>query len=1029
MVFLVAAALLAASTSPLTGQLPSGAIIGVVTDPSGATIPAASIRVLDLESGVERHVETANDGAFVVPGLPPGTYRVTVSAPPLAAATRSARVDAGETTRLDLALAIDPIAANVVVDVTLPLLHVDHHNVSGVVHREQIEQLPLNGREFLELARLEPGVTAPVRGTNNRTFVAILGAGLQTTPRIGATRVTIDGASVAFPGAIGSALKLSPEAVEEFQLVIASFDVSTSLTASGAVNIVSRAGGNTPSGGALVLYRDQSLSAYPGLRREPANPDPSFRRHHESAWFGGPLRRDWAFLFASGETHDQASVVSVQPATRDFRSVGGVFPSPLQSTQLTARIDSGLWHGQRMFVRYSHDRSRAFAPLNDRTDLLPSAWSQQRSRATQAIAAFSSVLGTQTFGQARLSRFAMHAPERPADARACSGCLGLGLPRITVADTQLALGDARTIDFDGERYQLTGDLTWQLDRHTVRALVDWEHASTLATIEPPQSASIVLWSPQRARELNPVLPMPTTFQTVADVLQLPVQSYNVAVTAPVLERGFRPHRIFDQLRVGAADIWRLAPRLTVNGSVSWTYEPNALNHDLTKPILLTALLGANGLGAPRVEHDRVSIAAGFSWLASDDAKTVLHGGAGRYFDAASSTNQVNLVMERQALMPVGTRISAPPVTFEQPTSVTGAEVAALIPQLWGNLRSRLNPDNRDFSVRTIDAVKTGRGLADPAFTVPYAIHANVGVQRALTSTLGVSANFVWRQFERTFLTEIDYNGFNSSAGPRLPRCLPVQRNDVSATCSNGAIQFDATAGHARYRGLLARVEKRFTRGLQLLASYALSHFRGTNGTGAGSGFDLEDWYANDGPLPTDRRHVANVSGFVMAPWRLQFAWNASFASAPPMSVFVGGADFNGDGTRGDLLPGSTVNQFRSSRDRAVLAELLDDYNRAWADQPLCCDLGPAPRLTLPADYAFEDTLFTLDVRVGTTWSRRAFRVAVFADIFNLLNIANLVQTNGNLLNPGSFGQPSARGSQVFGAGGPRAVQFGSRVVF
>src|SRR5262249_21374506 len=88
------------------------------------------------------------------------------------------------------------VSDKVTVTDAAPLIRYDHHQVGGVVSRAQIENLPLNGRNFLELAKLEPGVTNPVRGTNNRAFVPTLGSGLQTNPRIGFTRVTVDGASI-----------------------------------------------------------------------------------------------------------------------------------------------------------------------------------------------------------------------------------------------------------------------------------------------------------------------------------------------------------------------------------------------------------------------------------------------------------------------------------------------------------------------------------------------------------------------------------------------------------------------------------------------------------------------------------------------------------------------------------------------------------------------------------------------------------------------------------------------------------------
>src|SRR5439155_6075632 len=152
------------------------------------------------------------------------------------------------------------------------VIRYDHHQIGGVVTREQIENLPLNGRNFLELAKLEPGVTNPVRASNNRTFVAPLGSGLQTIPRVGFTRVMVDGASINSLHTIGAALQVSQDVVQEFQMSTVNFDLSTGLTTNGAINIVTRSGGNTRRGSAFSFYRDLHLAAYPALRPDTSNP-------------------------------------------------------------------------------------------------------------------------------------------------------------------------------------------------------------------------------------------------------------------------------------------------------------------------------------------------------------------------------------------------------------------------------------------------------------------------------------------------------------------------------------------------------------------------------------------------------------------------------------------------------------------------------------------------------------------------------------------------------------------------------------
>ena len=174
---------------------------------------------------------------------------------------------------------------------TPPLIRRSEHQVGGMVTREQIENVPLNGRNFLELAKLEPGVTNTTRLADGRAFVSSLGGGLQTIPRIGATRVMIDGANVRAPGTVGVLLQVSQDVVQEFQMATVNFDPASSLTSNGAINIVTRSGSNAYQGSGFYFYRDNRLAAYPGLTRDPKNPNPSFERKQFRAYIGGPIQK------------------------------------------------------------------------------------------------------------------------------------------------------------------------------------------------------------------------------------------------------------------------------------------------------------------------------------------------------------------------------------------------------------------------------------------------------------------------------------------------------------------------------------------------------------------------------------------------------------------------------------------------------------------------------------------------------------------------------------------------------------------
>ena len=266
-----------------------------MTDSSNAFVPTAHLSIVNRATGETRTVTTSAEGRFSAEALPPGLYLVTAEVTGFKRRQRDATIDAGTITTVNLVLEPGEVTETVPVSGAVPLLRYDQHEVSGVITREQIENLPLNGRNFLDLAKLEPGVRDAVRATNNRTFVPMLGAGLQTIPRIGYTSVTLDGASITAISGNGSGMQLSQEAVQEFQISTVNFDASTHLTSNGAINIVTRSGANTDRGDGFFFYRDHNLAAYPGLSRDPVNPDPFFRRQQFGLSMGGPIRTTGRF--------------------------------------------------------------------------------------------------------------------------------------------------------------------------------------------------------------------------------------------------------------------------------------------------------------------------------------------------------------------------------------------------------------------------------------------------------------------------------------------------------------------------------------------------------------------------------------------------------------------------------------------------------------------------------------------------------------------------------------------------------------
>ena len=177
--------------------------------------------------------------------------------------------------------------------------------------------------------------------------------------------------------------------------------------------------------------------------------------------------------------------------------------------------------------------------------------------------ALTSVLTSRLVNDFRISYFSSESPIRPATAADCAGCFGLGA-RASTSRTSVSLSVRRgNVSAVANRFQLTESLVWQKGNHRLQFGFDWEHATAQGSSVSQDPADITLWAPGRVRD--PAIPLPPSFTTVDDFLQLPLRSFSTSVgpTSP-LWSGFRDERVLDLYRLFASDTWRAAPRLTMN---------------------------------------------------------------------------------------------------------------------------------------------------------------------------------------------------------------------------------------------------------------------------------------------------------------------------------------------------------------------------------------------------------------------------------------------------------------------------------
>src|ERR1039457_3362978 len=379
---------LVATVVTVHAQAPTGIISGTVTDESGAVIPNVAVTIVNKGTSISRVVNTNTDGLFSVPALPSGVYQIRVELQGFRTTLREATVEVGATTTADIRMEVGQSAEVVTVEAAAAQVEYERHALDGVITRQQIQGLPLNGRSFLNLASIEPGVSVSIGSTsqyNAQFSVSILGADS------GRTSYNVDGGNIrdSIEGS-GPGMNFSQEVVQEFQLSSVNFDLSTGITSVGAVNIVSRSGGNDFHGSGYFFFRDHNLAAYPGLQRSALSPDPFFARRNPGFWFGGPIVKNRLFFFFNYESLSQAQVFTSAPNLPSAASLAGNFPSPYKGKTLSAKFDYNLSAKHHLFARYSHDNNSGFGPNGGAAP--PSNWLRNTNWSDQAVLGVTSTL-------------------------------------------------------------------------------------------------------------------------------------------------------------------------------------------------------------------------------------------------------------------------------------------------------------------------------------------------------------------------------------------------------------------------------------------------------------------------------------------------------------------------------------------------------------------------------------------------------------------------------------------------------------
>jgi hypothetical protein len=347
-VVLVILGLFALSTMPVFAQVTNatGTIQGTITDPVGATIPNVKVTLSEPSTGSTKVITTTGTGYYSAGSLVPGVYKVTAEAAGFSTLTKTFVVQVGVASNGDLKLNIGSTSTMVEVQANAVAVDAQQTQIAGILTQEQITNLPVNGRNFLDLAQLQPGVQIQ-DGTNfdptKNGFESISFGG-----RFGrSARLELDGLDISDENVGTTTQNISQTAIQEFQVAQSNLDITTSITSSGSVNIVSRSGTNLIHGEGDYFFRDKRA----GGADFPGGQNNYLQRNDVSGGMGGPIVPDKAFFFISAENYTQHLQAPVSLAGTPLAALSGSYSAPYSEMHLLGRTDFNLPHGAKAFIR------------------------------------------------------------------------------------------------------------------------------------------------------------------------------------------------------------------------------------------------------------------------------------------------------------------------------------------------------------------------------------------------------------------------------------------------------------------------------------------------------------------------------------------------------------------------------------------------------------------------------------------------------------------------------------------------------
>ncbi|HET7619971.1 MAG TPA: TonB-dependent receptor [Vicinamibacterales bacterium] len=855
-----------ALASPVWAQQTTGNIQGRVADAQSAAVPGVVVTVKNTSTGFTRSETTDTEGVYRLTGLPVGTYELTAELQGFAPYNRTGLiVNVSQTIDVDIELKLAGVSETVSVTAESPLIQTSSSSVGGVVDVGRIENLPLNGRQFANLAATIPGVGLGFHSDPTKST--------QYAPQIGGgngrnLNYQIDGGDNN-DDTVGGLLQQFPlEAIQEFNFVTSRYKAEYGRSNGGVMNIVTKSGTNDLHGSWFTLYRNDGMNAITQTEKANGSEKQDYKRWQYGGSFGGPIVKDKVHYFGAVERTQQDTFQVVSTAGL-FPEEDGTFGTPYRETLLTGKVTAQLNPSHYLSVRYG--RNQNSQPYGADPQTPPSGWGTSENHFNSINLNHNWVLGG-----SRLNEFIFQYADFRNHIGANSG------------DPQQTFPNGVSIGQNGNTPQTTEQHKFQF-----RDDFSWYKAGMGGVGHAFKTGVNYIHEPRLFITFNTGT-NDYSYDHLTNDLNGPLQTITRNGGSAEANIPMNQYAFYFQ------DDWRVTNKLTLNVGIRYdlidgyqidqSKNPNFVKvQEAGKAGLLAGIKGLENAGKdPKEDTNNWQPRVGFAYDLRGDGRDVIRGGWGIYQDMGYTNSNV--------LFPAidATGIGSGSIfNVDDPNGIKNPDGSFYrVGQPIENIASQNQADPNSLPL-------IGQWL-DPRLQVPYTMQTAFGWSHELMTNTVVTIDYVNNQ-GRDLNTRAR---INTRIIPNGARRLSFLGLNPDAGGTRGAI----SGAESKYQAMIIGFKRRMYKGFDLTGSYTLASAKSQIGTAVDelNSNNLQDatLLFDDpriyGPTSrTDARHSGTVSAIIQVKGGFQVAPIFIFRSALPVSI-IEGLDTNQNGELNDI---------------------------------------------------------------------------------------------------------------------------------